>query len=211
VPISAFIFGGRRADTVPLVTEAFDWVDGVYKAATMGSETTAAAVGQQGVVRRDPFAMLPFCGYNMGDYFQHWLNIGEKLQAATAASGEKMPKIFNVNWFRRDANGDFVWPGFGQNTRVLEWIIDRCEGRIHAEQTPMGFVPAYEDLNWAGTNFSREEFDLVAAQDHDQWVTELESHEELFAKIGTHLPQVLRDRKAQLVAALHKAKQEASA
>ncbi len=198
VPISAFIFGGRRADTVPLIAEAFDWEDGVYKAATMGSETTAAAVGQQGIVRRDPFAMLPFCGYNMGDYFQHWLKMGEQLEAATAASGAKMPKMFKVNWFRRNDNGDFVWPGFGQNMRVLEWIIDRCEGRADAQESVAGLVPTYDNLNWQGTNFSREEFDTVTKQDRDQWVKEVASHAELFNKLGDHVPASLQTRRAQL-------------
>ncbi|MEX7541142.1 phosphoenolpyruvate carboxykinase domain-containing protein, partial [Acinetobacter baumannii] len=183
------IFGGRRADTVPLVSEAFDWVDGVYKAATMGSETTAAAVGQQGIVRRDPFAMLPFAGYNMADYFDHWLNLGAKVSEKAEASGNKLPKIFNVNWFRRDAEGNFVWPGFGQNMRVLEWIIDRCEGRANAVETPIGFVPTYEDLNWEGTEFTKEQFDLITNQDKDQWVTEIESHTELFNKLGERLPK----------------------
>jgi phosphoenolpyruvate carboxykinase (GTP) len=198
VPISAFIFGGRRADTVPLIAEAFDWEDGVYKAATMGSETTAAAVGQQGIVRRDPFAMLPFCGYNMGDYFQHWLKMGEQLEAATQASGAKMPKMFKVNWFRRNDNGDFVWPGFGQNMRVLEWIIDRCEGRADAQESVAGLVPTYDNLNWQGTNFSREEFDTVTKQDRDQWVKEVASHAELFSKLGDHVPASLQTRRAQL-------------
>ncbi|MFI8037206.1 phosphoenolpyruvate carboxykinase domain-containing protein, partial [Acinetobacter baumannii] len=199
VPISAFIFGGRRADTVPLVSEAFDWVDGVYKAATMGSETTAAAVGQQGIVRRDPFAMLPFAGYNMADYFDHWLNLGAKVSEKAEASGNKLPKIFNVNWFRRDAEGNFVWPGFGQNMRVLEWIIDRCEGRANAVETPIGFVPTYEDLNWEGTEFTKEQFDLITNQDKDQWVTEIESHTELFNKLGERLPKALKERQAALL------------
>ncbi|EEB5915105.1 phosphoenolpyruvate carboxykinase (GTP), partial [Salmonella enterica] len=202
VPISAFIFGGRRADTVPLVSEAFDWVDGVYKAATMGSETTAAAVGQQGIVRRDPFAMLPFAGYNMADYFDHWLNLGAKVSEKAEASGNKLPKIFNVNWFRRDAEGNFVWPGFGQNMRVLEWIIDRCEGRANAVETPIGFVPTYEDLNWEGTEFTKEQFDLITNQDKDQWVTEIESHTELFNKLGERLPKALKERQAALLEAV---------
>ena len=202
VPISAFIFGGRRADTVPLVSEAFDWVDGVYKAATMGSETTAAAVGQQGIVRRDPFAMLPFVGYNMADYFAHWLEMGEQVGAKAEAAGNKLPKIFNVNWFRRDAEGNFVWPGFGQNMRVLEWMIDRCEGRAEATETPIGLVPTYEQLNWNGIDFSKEQFDTVTAQDKGQWIKELESHTELFTKLGDRLPAALKIRQNELLKAV---------
>ncbi len=194
VPISAFIFGGRRGDTMPLVVEAVDWQDGVYKAATMGSETTAAAVGQQGVVRRDPFAMLPFCGYHVGDYFAHWLALGEKLQA----SGAKLPQIFNVNWFRTDANGKFIWPGFGQNMRVLQWIVERCEGRGQGEDTPIGIVPRYEDLSWDGSEFSAEQYAQVTSQDKTAWQRELASHDELFAKIADKLPASLKARRQEL-------------
>ncbi len=203
VPISAFIFGGRRADTVPLVAEATDWIDGVYKAATMGSETTAAAVGQMGIVRRDPFAMLPFCGYNMGDYFKHWLKMGAQLQAATAQSGAKMPKIYQVNWFRRDTNGNFVWPGFGQNMRVLEWIIDRVEGRANAQSTTAGLVPEYDDLHWQGSDFSKDDFGIATYQDKDQWKKELVSHGELFDKLGDHVPAELHTERDTLESRLN--------
>ena len=199
VPISAFIFGGRRADTVPLVSEAFDWVDGVYKAATMGSETTAAATGAQGVVRRDPFAMLPFAGYNMADYFTNWLEMGEKLEKLTTEHGTQMPKMFKVNWFRRDENGDFVWPGFGQNMRVLEWIINRCEGKANAVVTPIGLVPTYNDINWAESDFSEQQFNLVTSQDKAAWVKELHDHKDLFNKLGERMPQALINHQAKLL------------
>lgn len=202
VPISAFIFGGRRADTVPLVSEAFDWVDGVYKAATMGSETTAAATGKKGVVRRDPFAMLPFTGYNMADYFDHWLQMGQKVGAVAQAHGNQLPKIFNVNWFRRDENGNFVWPGFGQNTRVLEWIINRVKGTAHAVKTPVGYVPEYNDINWNGLDFSQEEFDKITSLDKSQWLKEINSHTELFDKLGERLPKALKQRQEELRQAL---------
>ncbi len=202
VPISAFIFGGRRADTVPLVSEAFDWVDGVYKAATMGSETTAAATGAQGVVRRDPFAMLPFSGYNMADYFDHWLTMGKHLEKLSQQTGANLPKMFKVNWFRRDTDGNFVWPGFGQNMRVLEWIIERCEGRANAVHTPIGLVPTYQDINWAESDFSQAQFDLVTSQDKELWIKELESHSELFAKLGERMPKVLIERQKALLDAV---------
>ena len=192
VPISAFIFGGRRADTMPLVVESFDWVDGVYKAATMGSEVTAAAEGQQGVVRRDPFAMLPFAGYNMGDYFQHWLDMGETVAKNAAAHGINPPKIFKVNWFRRDANGKFAWDGYGQNMRVLEWIIDRIEGRANAVETPIGYMPTYEDLNWQGMDFSKQQFETVTSLNKADWQKELQSQDELFDKLGDHVPAALK-------------------
>lgn len=205
VPISAFIFGGRRADTVPLISEAFDWVDGVYKAATMGSETTAAAVGAQGVVRRDPFAMLPFAGYNMADYFQHWLDMGKTVGEIAKAHGNQLPKIFNVNWFRRDKDGNFVWPGFGQNMRVLEWIIARCEGAANAVKTPIGLVPTYSDLNWTASDFSQADFDLVTSQDKDLWVKELQEHVQLFEKLGERMPKALIEHQKQLLQAVQSA------
>lgn len=205
VPISAFIFGGRRADTVPLISEATDWLDGVYKAATMGSETTAAATGAQGVVRRDPFAMLPFAGYNMADYFTHWLEMGEKVGEVASQHGNALPKIFNVNWFRRDAEGNFVWPGFGQNMRVLEWIINRCEGNANAVATPIGLVPTYEDLNWTASDFSKENFETVTYQDKAQWIAELNGHKELFDKLGERMPQALIDHQAKLLEAVQSA------
>ena len=194
VAIDAFIFGGRRSTTVPLVTEARNWVEGVYMAATMGSETTAAAAGQQGVVRRDPFAMLPFAGYNMADYFQHWLTMGQKL----AASGAKQPKIYCTNWFRKGDDGKFVWPGYGENMRVLKWMIDRIEGSAAGQENIFGVSPTYGELNWTGLNFSAAEFNTVTSIDKAAWTDELKLHDELFTQLAYHLPTALKDTKEAL-------------
>ncbi|MFT7776324.1 phosphoenolpyruvate carboxykinase (GTP) [Roseateles sp.] len=194
VAIDAFIFGGRRSTTVPLVTEARDWTEGVYMAATMGSETTAAAAGQQGVVRRDPFAMLPFMGYNMADYFQHWLDLGAKLQAA----GARLPAIYCVNWFRKGADGKFVWPGYGENMRVLKWMLDRLEGQGGGEEHVFGVTPGYGDLNWDGLDFSRQQFDTVTRIDAAEWQAEMKLHDELFAQLAYHLPAALPAVKARI-------------
>lgn len=198
VVIDAFIFGGRRSTTVPLVTEARNWVEGVYMAATMGSETTAAATGQAGIVRRDPFAMLPFTGYNMSDYFQHWLDLGEKLAAACEKSGARLPKIYTTNWFRKDENGKFVWPGFGENMRVLKWMIDRIEGTGQGQEHLTGISPAYEDLKWTGLDFSAGQFNTVSHIDKAAWRKELESHAELFDKLAHKLPKALGQTKAEM-------------
>jgi phosphoenolpyruvate carboxykinase (GTP) len=195
VPISAMIFGGRRSSTVPLVTEANNWNEGVYMAAMLGSETTAAITGQVGVVRRDPFAMLAFCGYNMADYFGHWISIGVKLN-------HDVPKLYCVNWFRKNADGKFVWPGFGDNMRVLKWIIERVEGKANAQQTALGNIPTFADIDWQGLDFAQETFSNITAVEKTHWQQELALHDELLCKLQHGLPVALKERRAALQSAL---------
>jgi phosphoenolpyruvate carboxykinase (GTP) len=194
VPISAIIFGGRRASTIPLLLESFDWAHGVYLGATMGSETTAAATGKVGIVRRDPMAMLPFCGYNVADYISHWLGMRSKLV--------RPPKIFMVNWFRKDGDGSFLWPGYGENMRILKWIVERIQGRVGAEQTAVGLVPRKRDLDLTGLDIMAARLDEALAIKREEWAVELRSQEEFFDRIDADLPRELEVQRAALAAAL---------
>jgi len=199
VPIDAILFGGRRAGIVPLVTEAFNWQHGTFLGATASSETTAASAGKVGQLRRDPMAMLPFCGYNMGDYFAHWLNIGTR-------SGAKLPRIYYVNWFRQDENHKFLWPGYGENSRVLKWIFERCDGKVNAKDTPIGRIPAVADLDTTGLDIKSTRVDELLSVDIEGWLAEVPLIKEHFAKFGDHLPKGLQEEVSVLEQRLNSAK-----
>jgi phosphoenolpyruvate carboxykinase (GTP) len=203
VPISAMLFGGRRAKLAPLVYQSFNWRHGVYVGSSMASETTAAASGQVGVVRRDPMAMLPFCGYNIGGYFSHWLKLGEGRE-------EKMPKIFHVNWFRTDDNGKFLWPGYGENLRVIEWIIGRCRGKNGAVETPIGYVPSADAINRDGIGVSADQMKALVAIDNDAWTKEAEDLSAFYKKVGKTLPAALEEERQDLLKRLTKPAKKAS-
>ena len=193
-PVSAIIFGGRRSKLVPLIVEAFDWAHGVYLGAMLSSETTAAATGQVGVVRRDPMAMLPFCGYHMGDYFAHWLAMGQRLATP--------PRIFYVNWFRTDAHGHYLWPGFGENLRILKWIVERCHGRVEAVKTPLGWMPKPEDLDLRGLDLAPAQLEEAQAIDREAWKQEVAAQDAFLAKLGSHVPPALLEQRRQLLSRL---------
>jgi phosphoenolpyruvate carboxykinase (GTP) len=201
VPIDAILFGGRRAGIVPLVTEAFNWQHGTFLGATASSETTAAITGKVGQLRRDPMAMLPFCGYHMGDYFGHWLKMGEH----SAAS--KLPKIFYVNWFRQNQKGKFLWPGYGENSRVLKWIFERCDGKVHAKETPIGRIPEVADLDTTGLDLDSAHVEELLSVDIEGWLAEVPLIREHFAHFGSHLPEGLNLEVKSLEERLRAAKQ----
>ena len=194
VPISAFIFGGRRMSDVPLIFQAYNWTNGVYVGATMGSEMTAAAAGAVGQLRSDPFAMLPFCGYHMGDYFRHWINMSKNLS--------ETPRIFHVNWFRKGKDGKFLWPGFGDNMRVLKWIVERVHGRAVSKECPIGWIPNYEDIDWTGLDYPKARWDEVMTIDRARWKLMTLQHEELFLKLDTRLPKELIFERQLLISRL---------